>query len=121
MSSRIRLSISSTVIESTVRSALRKGSRRGMHAAMDFLATESKKEVPLRDGPLRDSCAVSVSDSGMTGCCSYDTPYAVVQHENMQFQHQRGRKAKYLEDPLNDDANQRSMMQLLQRECEKEF
>ena len=31
----------------------------------------------------------------------YDTPYAVVQHEDMTFNHKPGRKAKYLEDPMN--------------------
>lgn len=36
---------------------------------------------------------------------SYDTPYAVIQHENLGFHHTDPRtKAKYLEDPLNQRA-----------------
>ena len=32
---------------------------------------------------------------------SYDTPYAIRQHEDLSYKHDAGRKAKYLEDPLN--------------------
>jgi len=36
---------------------------------------------------------------------SYDTPYAIIQHENLDFHHTTpGTKAKYLEDPLNQRA-----------------
>ena len=101
--------------------AIKKGSRRGMYAAMDHLGTISKEQVPLRDGPLRDSGNASVSADGKTGCYSYDTPYAIPQHEHTEFQHQRGRKAKYLEDPVNDKAVQNEMLELLAKECRKEF
>ena len=101
--------------------ATSRGSRRGMFAAMDAYGAVTKAQVPLRDGPLRDSGNSSVSADGKTGCYSYDTPYAVVQHENMQFQHQHGRKAKYMEDPLNDMLVQKIMLALLQRDIKKEL
>ena len=35
---------------------------------------------------------------------SYDTPYAVRQHEDMSYRHDPGRTAKYLEGPLMAEA-----------------
>lgn len=97
-----------------VQQAISKGNKRGLWAAMDYLASESKAQVPLDEGTLKMSCAVSVSDDGKTGCVSYDTPYAVRQHEELSYHHQRGRKAKYLEDPINDSSVQSNMMKLMQ-------
>ena len=106
-----------------VESALRNGSARGLMKAMLELGRVSKKQVPLDTGMLRDSSVASigdaseigeasVSDDGKVGCYSYDTKYAVVQHENRNFHHQRGRKAKYLEDPINDPVVQANMLTL---------
>lgn len=32
----------------------------------------------------------------------YEAPYAVIQHENLQFNHPNGGQAKYLEQPANE-------------------
>ena len=106
-----------------VESAMKKGSARGLMMAMLELGRVSRQQVPLDTGMLRDSGQASigdasevgeasVSDDGKVGCYSYDTKYAVVQHENLTFQHQRGRKAKYLEDPINDPTVQNNMLTL---------
>ena len=79
--------------------------------ALDHLASVSKEQVPLDQGPLKNSCVVSVADDGESGTVSYDTPYAVIQHEATYFNHQRGRKAKYLEDPVFDSGVQAEMLQ----------
>lgn len=107
----IKINIDRALIESTVKS----GSKRATHMALDHLATVSKQQVPLDQGPLMNSCTVDVNSDGSEGTVSYDTPYAVVQHEATWFQHQRGRKAKYLEDPLNDSGVQREMTELAKR------
>ena len=60
-------------------------------------------------GTLKGSCVVDVNDDGSQGTVSYDTPYAVRWHEN-DANFQRGRKKKYLEDPLNDPTVQAGMM-----------
>ena len=98
-----------------VRSITKSGSKRATWMALDHLASVSKQQVPLDQGPLKNSCAVDVNDDGSEGTVSYDTPYAVVQHENMRYHHQRGRKAKYLEDPVFDKSVQREMAELAQR------
>ena len=98
-----------------VKSVTKKGTKKGTWSALDHLAAVSKEQVPLDQGPLKNSCYVDVADDGSSGTVSYDTPYAIVQHENTQYQHQRGRKAKYLEDPANDAQVQNEMRELIAR------
>lgn len=98
MSVEVRGSINKDLIEKAMRNA----SKRGIYAALDVVASASKQQVPLDKGPLLASCAIDVASDGSQGTISYDTPYAVRQHEEMGYHHQRGRKAKYLEDPVND-------------------
>ena len=107
----IQLNLDRALIKSTVQA----GSKKGTWMALDHLASVSKDEVPLDQGPLKNSCYVDVSDDGSEGTVSYDTPYAVVQHENTWYRHQRGRKAKYLEDPCNNKAVQQEMLQLMKQ------
>ena len=52
--------------------------------------------VPIEEDTLRASGTVSDPDDGMVAVY-YDTPYAVVQHEDLTLQHDPGRTAKYLE------------------------
>lgn len=75
--------------------------------AAEYLLGESIQEVPLEYGDLQDSAATS--RDGFTAAVSYDTPYAVRQHEELDYFHKpqqgRQRKAKYLEDPMNREAD----------------
>ena len=110
MSTKVRLKLDKQLIKSVTK----QGSRKATWMALDYLASVSKAQVPLDQGPLMNSCYVDVNDDGSEGTISYDTPYAVVQHENTQFHHQRGRKAKYLEDPVFDKSVQKNMASLAQ-------
>lgn len=94
-----------------INSAVKTGGKRATWSALDYLASVSKEQVPLDTGALKNSCTVSVSDDGSEGTVSYDTPYAVEQHENVNYHHQRDRKAKYLEDPCNDSGVQSKMIE----------
>ena len=104
-----------------VKQVTKSGGQQGTWMALDHLAAVSKDQVPLDQGPLKNSCAVDVNDDGSAGTVSYDTPYAVVQHENMQYHHQRGRKAKYLEDPVYDGGVQSEMLQLARQAFSSEM
>lgn len=115
--SMLRVHLDRAKITKTIKNSNKKGTR----SALDHLATVSKEQVPLDQGPLKNSCYVDVADDGKSGTVSYDTPYAIVQHENMQFQHQRGRKAKYLEDPCNDAGVQSEMVTLMKRAYEEQM
>lgn len=98
-----------------IKTTIENGSKKAIFMALDHLASVSKEEVPLDQGPLKNSCFVDVADDGKSGTVSYDTPYAVAQHENTGYQHQRGRKAKYLEDPINSGAVHSQMITLAQQ------
>lgn len=108
--SQIRLTLDKALVTATIKKATKKGTRN----ALDHLAAESKKQVPLDKGTLKASCYVDVNDDGTEGTVSYDTPYAVRQHEELSYNHQRGRKAKYLEDPCNDPDIQANMRRLIE-------
>ena len=68
----------------------------------DDLLSESRDEVPYDMGDLSNSGKVTVvrRTAGIEGAVSFDTPYAVRQHEDPALQHQDGKKAQYLGDPL---------------------
>lgn len=95
--------------------------KKGTWSALDHLAAVSKDQVPIDQGLLKNSCYVDVAEDGSSGTVSYDMPYAIPQHEHTEFQHQRGRKAKYLEDPVNDPAVQREMRELMARAYEEQM
>ncbi|WP_053913727.1 minor capsid protein [Streptomyces sp. TP-A0875] len=78
----------------------------GLRAAGEHVLTESRKVVPIEEGTLERSGAVSVDSARLEVAVSYDTPYAVRQHENMQYRHDSGRSAKYLEGPLTRERAQ---------------
>ena len=95
MSVKVKVKIDKSLVKQVVGS----GSRLATFKALDHLANVSKQHV-------------DVAADGSSGTVSYDTPYAVIQHESMGFNHQRGRKAKYLEDPCNDAGVQQEMLML---------
>jgi len=64
----------------------------------DELLRLSNKEVPKDEGTLEGT---GVADRDNEGAyVGYNTPYAARQHESMDYVHKKGRKAKYLEDPI---------------------
>jgi hypothetical protein len=78
---------------------LRRGEKRGLELWAEEVLTRSNAKVPLDEGPLEASGRARVKDRA--GSISYDTPYAVRQHEDMAYRHAPGREAKYLENALN--------------------
>ena len=110
MKTRIRVELDTSALEG----ALKKAGRKGLWSALDYLAQQSKAQVPLDQGTLKASCAVDVNADGTAGTVSYDTPYAVRWHEH-DANFQRGRKKKYLEDPANDPSVQSNMVKIMQQ------
>lgn len=72
----------------------------------EHILGESTKLVPIEEGTLSSSGKTSAEMQGGTAVAaiSYDTPYAVRQHEDMSYRHDPGRTAKYLEGPLMAEA-----------------
>lgn len=83
------------------RERFRVGAVKGLDVASQHLLGESRAEVPIEEATLERSGVATVDSGSLTAAVSYDTPYAVRQHEEMTYRHAPGRKAKYLEDPAN--------------------
>ncbi|MFD3574773.1 minor capsid protein [Streptomyces sp. NPDC058644] len=81
----------------------------GLQRALEHTLGEANKLVPLDEGTLRRSGRVDVD--GLNGAISYDTVYAVRQHEELTWKHLPGRQAKYLEQPMNSERE--VMLQLM--------
>ncbi|MFI5993164.1 hypothetical protein ACIBAC_15180 [Streptomyces sp. NPDC051362] len=85
--------------------ALRAGAQRGVRFGAEHLLQVSRARVPIEEGTLERSGVVSVDEDNLTSAVSYDTKYAVRQHEELDYRHDAGREAKYLEKPLREEAD----------------
>ena len=85
-----------------VTQGLTEGSRQGLVLATEHLLTEANRSVPHDEGTLERSGSASVT--GNRGAVSYDTPYAVVQHEDMTLSHDGKGHAKWLENTMTGEA-----------------
>lgn len=87
-----------------------------------FLGTEhvlqvSNSQVPIEEATLERSGVASVDDEHLIGAVSYDTEYAVAQHENLEYVHDAGRNAKYLENAFNSERG--TVLQIIADELRK--
>jgi hypothetical protein len=76
-------------------------------AIADDVLTRSKDVyVPVLTGALKDSGALKAHRGrypvAYVSFGGPEVPYALIQHENLQFQHPRGGSAKYLELAVKD-------------------
>ena len=74
----------------------------GLQRALEHTLGKSKAIVPLEEGTLERSGRVNMFGQ-LEGQITYDTVYAVIQHEALDFKHLPGRSAKYLELPMNSE------------------
>ncbi|MDJ1136216.1 hypothetical protein [Streptomyces iconiensis] len=100
MTQHVRIRWNTQAVEGRTRS----GSARGVRLAVEHLLQVSRARVPIEEGTLERSGTATVDESSLTGAVAYDTPYAVRQHEDMTLRHDSGRSAKYLEQPLGEEA-----------------
>lgn len=80
------------------------GAAKGLELGAHHLLGASRKLVPHEEGTLENSGKVSVDPGSHQAAVSFDTPYAVRQHEEMDYAHDDGRQAKYLEQPMHTEA-----------------
>lgn len=74
---------------------------KGLTLGAEHLLGVSKAIVPIDDGTLEHSGVASVDAGQLKAAVSYDTVYAVRQHEELDWEHDEGRQAKYLEEPMH--------------------
>lgn len=75
----------------------------GLFLAAEHVLQVSNAAVPHEEGTLERSGVASVDELQLRAAISYDTPYAVRQHEDLDAQHDPGRTAKYLENAMNSE------------------
>jgi hypothetical protein len=86
--------------------AIREAAARGLLLGAEHVLGVSNDRVPLDEAELQRSGTASVDERDLTAAISYDTPYAVRQHEELDWQHAPGRQAKYLESAVNEERNE---------------
>lgn len=80
--------------------SLDRGVRKGLlDAGMEGMRL-SQFEVPHDEGTLQNSGTVEVMPTGDV-VMGYHTPYAARMHEHPEYRFQKGRKGKYITDPLD--------------------
>lgn len=76
---------------------------RGLREAADHVLEIALRHVPIEDRTLARSGKVSQDTTRHVSAVSFDTIYAVWQHEDMRFEHDAGRTSKYLENAFNSE------------------
>jgi len=75
----------------------------GLFKAAEHVLRVSNDHVPIEEATLERSGATSVDVADLRAAISYDTPYAVKQHEDLSLKHDAGRTGKYLENAMNSE------------------
>jgi len=78
----------------------------GLSQAAEAVLAEAQERAPVETGTLRRSGTVTDAPHEMAVYVSFNTPYALRQHEELRYQHPNGGEAKYLENALTDKAPQ---------------
>ena len=89
--------------DAKVAAALTAGSDRAATLMGEHILQVGNAHVPIEEGTLERSGRVSEPEDGEV-VVYWDTPYAVVQHEDLTFHHDQGRNAKWAENALNSEA-----------------
>ncbi|GAA2178551.1 hypothetical protein GCM10009785_01570 [Brooklawnia cerclae] len=76
---------------------------KALQLGAEHILAVSDRHVPHEEGILQDSGTTSRDEQRLEAAISYDTPYAVVQHENLSFHHDKGKTAKFLENAMNSE------------------
>jgi hypothetical protein len=98
----VRAQVQMTVRLGDAADAILPAVQRGVELASERLLALSAERVPLDQGTLQTSGAVSMEETvngDPVGVVSYDTPYAARLHEHPEYRFQNGRQGKYLEGP----------------------
>lgn len=90
---------------------------RGLLLAAEYVLSEARAIVPIDEATLERSGVASVDREHLTAAVSFDTPYAVRQHEDMTYRHAPGRQAKYLEQPLVN--NRKTIQAIIAKQIRK--
>lgn len=102
-----------------VKADTREAGARALRLGAEHMLTEANDRVPHEYGDLMRSGDVDVDEGDLQASISYDTPYAVMQHENTDLVHANGREAKWLERTM--DSEHDAVMDFMERELKGAF
>jgi hypothetical protein len=74
-----------------------------LESGADELLRKSNETIPLDTSAMMHSGQVDVFPDQFTATVSYNTPYAVRQHEDLTYRHAAGRRARWLELTARED------------------
>ncbi|MFI8200032.1 hypothetical protein ACIF6K_26510 [Streptomyces sp. NPDC085942] len=83
----------------------RAGAARGLRLGAEHVLQVSRGRAPIEEGTLERSGTATVDEDELRAAIAYDTPYAVRQHEDMTLRHDAGRTAKFVEQPMAEEAD----------------
>lgn len=83
---------------------VRDGANEGLLLGSEHVLGVARAQTPIEEGTLERSGVASQDPGTLRAAVSFDTPYSVVQHEDMTLAHDAGRSAKFLENALNAEA-----------------
>lgn len=89
-----------------VEKAVQAAAMKALTAGAEAIIAAAIDEAPVETGTLRRSATVTPSPSNVRVYGSFNTPYARRQHEELEWRHPLGGKAKYLEDPFKRMADE---------------
>lgn len=81
---------------------VRRAAELAVRDATEHLLEEANRTAPIEEGTLIRSGRATTD--GLRGVVSYDTPYAVRQHEDTRLKHRNGRRAKWGERTFAEEA-----------------
>lgn len=96
------MKVTSTIDLSAVLGKIVDACPEALDLATEHWLSEANKSVPHEDGTLERSG--QASNDGKRGAVSYDTSYAVRQHEDMSLHHDGKGEAKWLENTGSREA-----------------
>jgi len=96
---------------------IRQAAMEAINTGAEAILTDAIDETPVDTGTLRRSGGVSWGLDRESVYVSFNTPYARRQHEELDYRHPRGGKAKYLETPFN--ANKKKVIKYAERKIKE--
>jgi len=102
--------------------AVAAAAERGALLGAEHVLQVAKSRAPIEEATLERSGKATVETDGagqVRSAVSFDTPYAARQHEELDWRHDDGRQAKYLESALTGEAD--VVARLLQRALREEL
>ena len=87
---------------SEVKRQINREAQRALKDAGEHILEQANRRIPHDEGILQNSGDVSVDGRNLEGYVSYDTPYAIRLHEHPEYNFQKGREGKWLENTISD-------------------